>query len=121
MRDATDFVVIVSEHAIRRAQQRGVTRNAVSWTALYGDCSRAVGGVMRRTMSRRSMERLAKNGVDTARREQTRGTVIITRDEPGYKRYVLTVRPTEKNGKRRGGRHKPKHGDGRRKLQHEKD
>ena len=102
--------VTLTDHARRRAQTRGVPQGAVYWTALVGEPRRAVGGAFRRTMTRKSAERLLKHGLSPAETSRYLGTVVITRDMDLEERLVITVRPTEKSGKRRGGKHKPKYG-----------
>jgi hypothetical protein len=61
-------------------------------------------------MTRKSAERLLKHGLSPAETSRYLGTVVITRDMDLEERLVITVRPTEKSGKRRGGKHKPKYG-----------
>ena len=102
--------VILTDHAIQRAQARGVTQGAVYWTALLGESKRAVGGVFRRTMTRKSAERLLKQVLSPAETSRYLGTVVITKDVDLEERLVITVRPTEKSGRRLGGKHKPKYG-----------
>ena len=102
--------IILTDHAIQRAQIRGVTRGAIYWTSLLGEPRRAVGGVFRRTMTRKSAERLLKQGLSPAETSRYLGTVVITKDLDLEERLVITVRPTEKSGRRLGGKHKPKYG-----------
>jgi hypothetical protein len=109
MTGSTNPQVIVTKHAVRRAQQRGVVLDAIYGTAICGDPKRAVGGVIRRTLSRTAMKKLAVLGFSTSEICRCQGTVLITRDTSSEERVVITVRPTEKNGKKRGSQHKPKH------------
>jgi hypothetical protein len=102
--------VILTNHAMQKAQARGVTQGAVYWTSLYGEPRRAVGGVFRRTMTKKSAERLLKQGLSPAETSRYLGTVVITKDLDLEERLVITVRPTEKSGRRLGGKHKPKYG-----------
>ena len=102
--------VILTDHAIQRAQARGVTQGAVYWTSLLGEPRRAVGGAFRRTMTKKAAERLIKHGLSPAETSRYLGTVVITRDLDLEGRLVITVRPTEKSGRRLGGKHKPKYG-----------
>ena len=107
---STNLQVVVTKHAVQRAQQRGVVLAAIYGTAICGDPERAVGGVVRRTLSRTAMNKLALLGFSTSEICRCQGTVLITRDTSSEERVVITVRPTEKNGKKRGGQHKPKYG-----------
>ncbi len=102
--------VILTDHAIQRSQARGVTHGAVYWTALLGEPKRAVGGAFRRTMTKKAAERLIKHGLSPAETSRYLGTVVITKDVDLEERLVITVRPTEKSGRRLGGKHKPKYG-----------
>ena len=102
--------VILTDHAIQRAQTRGVTQGAVYWTALLGEPRRAVGGAFRRTMTRKSAERLLKHGLSPAETSRYLGTVVITKDVDFEERLVITVKPTEKSGRRRRGKYRPKYG-----------
>ena len=102
--------IILTDHAIQRAQVRGVTRGAIYWTSLLGEPRRAVGGAFRRTMTKKSAERLIKYGLSPAVASRYLGTVVVTRDLDLDGRLVITVRPTEKSGRRLGGKHKPKYG-----------
>ena len=102
--------VTLTNHAIQRAQARGVTQGAVYWTSLFGEPRRAVGGAFRRTMTKKSAERLLKHGLSPAETSRYLGTVVITKDLDLEGRLVITVRPTEKSGRRLGGKHKPKYG-----------
>ena len=113
MNDRQSFEINISAHAMKRAQQRGVDTESIQITALYGESTRAIGGAMRRTMTSRTIKKMARKGFSIAKLEKCKGTVLMTVDNDIEERLVLTVRPTEKSGKRRGGRHKPKHGDGR--------
>ena len=105
-----DPTVVVSDHAARRAQHRGVKQEGVIFTAVFGESIRAPGGSERRTMTRKVARGLAQAGLAPSWLSAIVGTVIITSDDLGI-RTVLTVRPTEKKGKRRGGIHKPKYRD----------
>ena len=87
--------VILTNHAMQKAQARGVTQGAVYWTSLFGEPRRAVGGVFRRTMTRKSAERLLKHGLSPAETSRYLGTVVITKDLDLEERLVITVRPTE--------------------------
>ena len=102
--------VILTDHAIQRAQARGVTQGAVYWTSLLGEPRRAVGGAFRRTMTRKSAERLLKHGLSPAETSGYLGTVVITKDLDLEERLVITVKPTEKSGRRRRGKYRPKYG-----------
>jgi len=108
--------VVLTGHAVRRAQLRGVLRRAIYWTALLGESKRAVGGAIRRTMTRKSSKRLLKLGLSPAEISRYVGTVLITKDIEPDERHVLTVRPTEKDGERRGGKYKPKYGNPRSRI-----
>jgi hypothetical protein len=101
--------VILTNHAVQKAQARGVTQGAVYWTALLGEPKRAVGGAFRRTMTKKAAERLIKHGLSPAETSRYLGTVVITKDVDLEERLVITVRPTEKSGRRLGGKHKPKY------------
>lgn len=102
--------VVITGHAVRRAQQRGVKEEAIFLTAVYGEVIRAPGGSERRTMTKKVITRLRAAGFDSRLLDETSGTVLITCDDAAL-RTVLTVRPTEKDGKRRGGVHKPRYGE----------
>ena len=102
--------IILTDHAIQRAQIRGVTRGAIYWTSRLGEPRRAVGGAFRRTMTKKSAERLIRYGLSPADASRYLGTVVITRDLDLDGRLVITVRPTEKSGRRLGGKHKPNFG-----------
>ena len=102
--------VIVTKHASSRAQQRGVVREAIYWTATCGTPERAAGGAVRRTLSNNATKRLARLGLPAAACCRYNGTVVITKDISPEERVVITVRPTEKSGKKRGAHHKPKYG-----------
>ena len=103
----------VSGHAYRRAQQRGVTRRALYWTIEYGQPVRAIGGAVRRTLTRQSAKCMIEHGLSPAEVSRCLGTVVVTRDIGPGKMVVMTVRPTEKNGRKRGGKHKPRYGTSR--------
>ena len=100
--------VIVTDHAARRAQQRGVKRTSVVLTARYGDQIRSPGGTIRKTFTRKTLDHLRSFGYGNNLLESAMGTVLTIREELG-ELVVLTVRPTEKQGKRRGGVGKPKY------------
>ena len=102
-----DDTISISAHATSRAQQRGVKKESVILTALHGEIIDAVGGCARRTMTRKVVIWLEKAGGCPKLLEESYGTVVITLDEIDH-RVVLTVRPSEKQGKRRGGYLKPK-------------
>ena len=99
--------VLITEHANRRAQQRGVKTDEVLLTAIYGQELRSPGGGIRRTFTKKTAMALRNHGHSNNLLESAIGTVIITCEDPA-ERVVLTVRPTEKNGKRRGGVGKPR-------------
>ena len=102
--------IILTDHAIRRAQVRGVTRGAIYWTSLSGEPKQAGGGSFRRTMTKKSAERLITYGLTPAAASRYLGTVVVTKDLNLDGRLVITVRPTEKSGRRLGVKHKPKYG-----------
>ena len=85
-----DNRIEIAGHALRRAQQRGVTRRAIYWTIEHGQSVRAVGGAVRRTLTRDSARRMIESGFPPAE---------------------VWRCPTEKNGRMRGGKHKPRHGN----------
>lgn len=99
--------IAISNHATRRAQQRGVRNQSIVLTALHGEKIDAVGGCVRRTMTRKMLRRLEKSGQCPKLLEEAYGTVVITLDSVD-ERLVLTVRPSERRGNRRGGFVKPK-------------
>ena len=101
----------IARHAFRRAQQRGVTRRAIYWTIEHGQSVRAVGGAVRRTLTRDSARRMIESGFPPAEVSRCLGTVVMTRDTDAGEILAITVRPTEKNGRMRGGKHKPRHGN----------
>jgi hypothetical protein len=101
--------IVISEHAKRRAQQRGVSVDGVVVAALYGEVLRAIGASERRTVTRKVTAKLQEQGMSPRLAESLLGTVVITKDRPDG-RHVVTVRPSERSGRRRGGVHKPKHG-----------
>ena len=103
----------IARHAFGRAQQRGVTRRAIYWTIEYGQPARAVGGAVRRTMTRNSARRMIEFGFPPAEVSKCLGTVIMTKDTDAGETLAITVRPTEKNGRKRGRKHKPRHGKSR--------
>jgi len=102
--------VIVTKHAASSAQRRGVVQDAIYWAAIYGDPKRAVGGTTRRTLSNKATKQLVLLGLPPAAIGRYKGTVVITKDTSAEERVVITVRPTEKSGKKLGGCHKPKYG-----------
>lgn len=108
-----DYRIEVAGHAYRRAQQRGVTRRAIYWTIEYGKPVRAVGGAVRRTLTRDSARRMIESGLPPAAVSRCLGTVVMTKDTDQGEILAITVRPTEKNGRKRGGKHKPRHGNAR--------
>ena len=93
-----------------RGQQRGITENAIKMTAIFGEPKRAVGGAIRRTMNRKTVEQMINRGFPAAEISECVGTVVITKDPAHGARVVTTVRPTEKNGPKRGRKYKPKYG-----------
>ena len=103
--------VSLSDHAEIRAQQRGVTRRAIYWTIEYGKPVRAIGGAVRRTLTRDSVRRMIESGFPPAEVSKCLGTVVMTLDTDAGEILAITVRPTEKNGRMRGGKHKPRHGN----------
>ena len=105
--------VEIAGHAFRRAQQRGVTRRAIYWTIEYGRPVRAVGGAVRRTLTRDSARRMIESGFPPSEVSKCLGTVVMTRDTDAGETLAITVRPTEKNGRKRGGKYKPRHGNSR--------
>ena len=102
--------VRISVHALKRGQQRGITENAIKMTAIFGEPKRAVGGAIRRTMNRKTVEQMINRGFPAAEISECVGTVVITKDPAHGARVVTTVRPTEKNGPKRGRKYKPKYG-----------
>ena len=105
-----EYWIEIAGHAFRRAQQRGVTRRAIYWTIEYGQPVRAVGGAVRRTLTRNSARRMIESGLPPAEVSKCLGTVVMTKDTDAGEILAITVRPTEKNGRKRGGQHKPRHG-----------
>ena len=103
----------IARHAFRRAQQRGVTRRAIYWTIEYGEPVRTAGGAIRRTMTRNSARRMIESGFPPAEVSKCLGTAVITQDKYAGETLAITVRPTEKNGRKRGRKHKPRHGKSR--------
>ena len=110
MKSAISREIILTNHAIQRAQLRGVTRGAIYWTSLLGEPIRAVNGAFRRTMTKKSAERLIRYGLSSADVSRYLGPVVVTKDLDLDGRLVITVRPTEKSGRRLGGKYKPKYG-----------
>ena len=75
-------MVSLSSHSIVRAQQRGVTVDAVKFVALYGHKSRAKRGNMMRTMRSQDVNRLLRKKIESkAFIESIRGVQIITNEE----------------------------------------
>ena len=101
--------IVITEHAKRRAQQRGVRVIGVVIAALHGEVLKAIGGSERRTITRKVTDKLREQGMVSSLAESLLGTVVITKDCSDG-RHVVTVRPSERSGRRRGGVHKPKHG-----------
>ena len=110
MKSAISREIILTNHAIQRAQLRGVTRGAIYWTSLLGEPIRAVNGAFRRTMTKKSAERLIRYGLSSADVSRYLGTVVVTKDLDLDGSFVISVRPTEKSGRRLGGKYKPKYG-----------
>ena len=106
-----EYRIEVAGHAFQRAQQRGVSRRAIYWTIEYGKPVRAVGGAVRRTLTRDSVRHMIESGFSPADVSKCLGTVIMTKDTDAGEILAITVRPTEKNGRMRGGKHKPRHGN----------
>ena len=111
MTGETDARIEVAGHAFQRAQQRGVTRRAIYWTIEYGQSVRAVGGAVRRTMTRDSASRMIESGISAAEASKCLGTVVMTKETVSGGILAITVRPTEKNGRKRGRKHKPRYGN----------
>ena len=97
--------VSLSDHAEIRAQQRGVRRDGLVLAALYGESIRAGEGSVRRTLTSKAVEKMVLDGYSPQVLESAKGTVAITREDPG-ERVVVTVGYNERDGKRRGGFHK---------------
>ena len=109
MTSSTAPLIILTKHAVERAQQRGVVLDAITCTAMYGTSERATGGVVRRTISRTAVKQLTLLGFPASEVGRYQGTVIITRDLPPGERLGVTVCPTEKRGKKRVRRRRPIH------------
>ena len=102
--------VTFTKHASERSQQRGVKGSSVVCAAMYGEPIRAVGGLIRRTVTNKVAKNLIKCGWAPRLVSDAKGTVVITAEGKSGQRCVVTVRPTESTGRRRGGKYKPKHG-----------
>lgn len=89
--NVTADMVSLSSHSIVRAQQRGVTVDAVKFVALHGHKSRAKRGNMMRTMRSQDVNRLLRQRIESkAFIESVRGVQIITNEE-NDETLVVTV------------------------------
>ncbi len=94
--------VVLTEHAEIRAQQRGIKRDGLFLAALYGESVRGREGSERRTITKKAAKNMERDGYDTRLVESIKGTVVITKEEPG-ERVIVTVGYPEKDGRRGGG------------------
>ena len=82
----------VSAHAERRAQQRGVSMDALLLAARYGDRSRGKAGVVIRSGTQRAVQRMVRQGVPASDADRARGVVLVVAED-SQPPTVITVRP----------------------------
>ena len=90
--------VVVTSHAIRRAQLRGIPIAGVSMAAKYGQIERVSGGSVIRMLTPKALARAMQyEQVSPALEGRLSGTAVITKDS-GDVRTVITVLPKETRG-----------------------
>ena len=99
--------VIFKGHASQRGQQRGVKTLSAFLAAIYGEPVRAAGRTVRRTVTNKVAEKLAKLGWSSHAVSQAKGTAVITAEDGPNQRVIITVLPNEGRSKRY---RKPKYG-----------
>lgn len=92
-------VVLLSSHAKKRLQQRGIIEKHVLLAALYGKKSRVQGGLFQRffTTGIARKVQVIDSTISESELEKATGTAIITSESPGQpERTVVTVLPKNK-------------------------
>ena len=79
MNDMRSNIYYLSDHAVRRAKMRGVSRDAVDLISQIADRRvRVPGGAMALSISDRARQRLIDGGLSPAEVDRTRSVVLIT-------------------------------------------
>ena len=85
------MAVILTDHAIRRAQQRGIPIQALYFTAIYGKATRTRGRLMQRTLRDRDVAKMVDNRIVSPRESDVlAGLSIRTEETPGGS-LVITI------------------------------
>ena len=84
--------LMVSAHAERRAQQRGVSVDALLLTARYGDRRRGKAGTVIRSGTRRAVRSMVRQGVCVSAADRALGVVLVVAED-SQPPTVITVRP----------------------------
>ena len=94
--------IYVTEHALKRAQHRGVQPPAIKYAVEFGQTRRLPGGSTLRMLTSRALAEVTKHhDLPAAHLDRMAGTVVITNDA-GSVRFVTTTLCKEK----REGLHK---------------
>ena len=81
----------LTDHAVRRAQSRGVSPEAVRLATELGKRERVRDGKFKRRLGRSEVKTIARLGLATpADLDKLRGVTVVT-DESGPERVVITV------------------------------
>lgn len=83
---------IITDHAVRRAQQRGVSKEAIKITAHFGKPHRTTRGLFRRIIGKKELHNLRKlDSLPKAVLEKLDGLSVVTSEETGVCTVVTVI------------------------------
>ena len=92
-KDNSDASVILTTHAIKKAQSRGIPRQSILLATIFGRRTHAGSARFRRTIGRREAVHLRQTGtVSSSSIEKAVGVAVVT-EEVGSDILVVTVLP----------------------------
>ena len=85
------MAVILTDHAIRRAQQRGIPIKALYFTAIHGKAKRARGRLIQRTLRDRDVAKMVDNRVVSPRESYILAGLSVRTEETSGGSLVITI------------------------------